>query len=289
MCVGGDQPNDVDRSLFATLLTLLHSQSFSILTPTRFLDWIANRPRHFIPTTPQAFDSPHQTQKNSSCLTRLVTINYCTMMRESHTEIVTGIPYSGNSERDLEQPLLALEQPSIDENEEFKIRGCWITNTLTSFTFISGFWLGFLIQSVSLGSTAILAIRWGQQSSAWISKQDEFYHVLFFLFSQSWWLLFPVICFALDGGLTGNGNSLFERCFFSKRKTSVRDVFLGGVRFHVGIVVGCFFVWCLVDLYFGASATVFVTLLFSFLSCLSLCYGMVLIHDRYIMEDEDES
>ncbi len=180
-------------------------------------------------------------------------------------------------------PLLTPEQP--DENENHRTGIC---KMFTSWTFINGFWLGFVIQTVSLGSTAILAIRWGEPTAKWVSKQDEVYHVLFFILSQSWWLLFPIICFSIDG-VTEHRRSLFERCFFSQSKTSPRDVFLGGVRFHVGIVVGCFLVWSLIDLYFGASTSVLLTLLVSFLACLALCYAMILIHDRYIAEDEESS
>ena len=70
-------------------------------------------------------------------------------------------------------------------------------------------------------------------------------------------------------------------------KPSQREVFLGGVRFHVGIVFGCFVVWSMIDLYFGASLAVFAVLTASMLTCLGLCYGMVIIYDRYINNEED--
>jgi hypothetical protein len=210
-------------------------------------------------------------------------------------EIHTGIPLTALSpeeqrhhQHDLEEPLLSSKAPVIvSDSDEQKTHTCWLAQILSSWTFINGFWLGFLIQTISLGSTAILAINWGK-AATWDSKQDELCYALFFLLSQSWWLLFPIICFAIDGGLTGNGTSLFERCLFKNSEASPREVFLGGVRFHVGIVFGCFLVWTLIDVYFGASVTVFVTLFVSFLACLALCYGMVVIHDQYIM-DRDRS
>jgi hypothetical protein len=112
--------------------------------------------------------------------------------------------------------------------------------------------------------------------------------------------LFPIICLAIDGGLTGNLRSCFGRFFFgqsggggssssnnsniSKNVSTIsrREVFLGGVRFHIGIVVGCFLVWTLIDVYFKASPSILVTLALSFVVCLTLCYGMICIHDRYI-------
>jgi hypothetical protein len=199
--------------------------------------------------------------------------------------LITGISYAGHDdERDPEKTFLPrIEQPKKARN----LRGTLSCKILPSWTFINGFCLGFCIQTVSLGSTAILAIHWGGATLHWVSKQDEVYYVLFFVLSQSWWLLFPIICCTIDG-VTAHRCNLFQRVFFSQSKlSSRRDVFLGGVRFHVGIVVGCFLVWALIDLYFGASRSVLVTLLFSFLACLYLCYAMVFVHDRYNTESEE--
>jgi hypothetical protein len=209
----------------------------------------------------------------------------------SVVEVHTAIPMSDAEQRirqqDLEQPLIPRsDNNAIDDDEEENVHTCWLSNVMTTWTFINGFWLGFLIQTISLGSTAVLAIKWGKPTS-WTSKQDEFYYALFFVLSQSWWLLFPIICFAIDGGLAANGKSVFERFFYPHADASPREIFLGGVRFHVGIVFGCFLVWSLIDLYFGASVTVFATLIASFFACLGLCYGMVVIHDRYISEQRE--
>jgi hypothetical protein len=66
-----------------------------------------------------------------------------------------------------------------------------------------------------------------------------------------------------------------------------REVFLGGVKFHVGIVFGCFVVWSMADMYFGASLSVFAALLGSLVACLGLCYGMVIMHDRFIFNSNN--
>lgn len=199
---------------------------------------------------------------------------------------------------DLEQPLISTSTkedstaPIIVILEEDPIAKPNNGRVLTSWPFLNGFWLGFIIQTVSLGSTAVIAIHWGEPDS-WVSKQDEFYYAVFFILSQSWWILFPLICIAIEGGLTGNGKGIFEKyCFSSKQSGMVpyssRDIFLGGVRFHVGIVFGCFLVWTLIDLYFGASLNVFLALFSSLIACLSLCYGMIIIHDRLAIVDEEE-
>jgi hypothetical protein len=78
-----------------------------------------------------------------------------------------------------------------------------------------------------------------------------------------------------------NGNITSRVVSFS------REVFLGGVKFHVGIVSGCFIVWSMADMYFGASHSVFASLLGSLLACLGVCYGMVIIHDRFIFNNNN--
>jgi len=182
---------------------------------------------------------------------------------------------------------------------------------MTSKTFLSGLTLGTCIQMVSLGSTAIMALKFGNGNDDNNDDDDDdedpiMYYTLVVL-SQSWWILFPIICLAIDGGLTGNGRSCFGRVFFGSRKAATatknldvddeeedaissveasrREIFLGGVRFHVGIVVGCFLVWSLIDVYFKASTGILLTLAVSFVACMALCYGMVYIHDRYIVSN----
>jgi len=169
------------------------------------------------------------------------------------------------------------------------------------YQFLNGFLLGFIIQTVSLGSTAIIAIHWGAENeesldSPPISNQEHgFFYFVLFVLSQSWWLLFPAICIGIDEGLTGNRvQGLLEKNLSKSNRSnnefllsapSQRELFLRGIRFHIGIVVGCFGVWSLIDLYFGASLDVFASLFASLLSCLGLCYGMVIVRDWLIAQD----
>ena len=211
--------------------------------------------------------------------------------------IYTAIPLLDN---DIEQPLLLNTENDSENSSSTSFFNCWGRRLLTSWQFLNGFWLGFAIQTISLGSTAIIAIYYGASEvdfeASWMEKTYRLFFFVFFLLSQSWWLLFPAICIAIDSGLTGSqGQSLLQNYFMrsspSERdllsKPSQREVFLGGVRFHVGIVFGCFVVWSMIDLYFGASLAVFAVLTASMLTCLGLCYGMVIIYDRYINNEED--
>lgn len=230
-----------------------------------------------------------------------------TSTKATMSSIYTAIPLIENG---LEEPLLPTTEGDIDHQEDdvhnnssnnTTTVGWWGQRLLTSWQFFNGFWLGFVIQTVSLGSAALIAIYYGSSEMefplSWMTRTYEFFFFVLVVLSQSWWLLFPVICIAIDSGLTGSqGQGTFEKYLVGPRPSdsdslsqkSQRDVFLGGVRFHVGIVFGCFIVWSLVDLYFGAPFSVYAALTASFLSCLGLCFGMVVIYDRFIGDDEQQ-
>lgn len=189
----------------------------------------------------------------------------------------------------------------INDSKSSSIFGCWGQRFLTSCQFFNGFWVGFIIQTVSLGSTAIIAIYYGaseeDSQDPYIFKEFGFFYIIFFLLSQSWWFLFPVICISIDSGFAkSQGQATLAKYFCRSTPTnsdsvsyqSHREIFLGCVRFHIGIVFGCFIVWSMIDLYFGASLGVFAALGSSLLACLGLCYSMILIYDRFINCEEEQ-
>lgn len=216
----------------------------------------------------------------------------------------------------LEQPLIPTNDRNESETPNLELDGrtdyhkqspvlsdssstCWGQRLLNNWQFLNGFWLGFIIQTVSLGSTAMIAIYWGvSDGDLRMSRSSKTLYFVLVLLSQSWWLLFPAIYITIDGGLTRrNVERIMERYSIrigytdqnkvtSSSPPSQRDLYLGGIRFHVGIVVGCFFVWSMIDLWFGASPHEFKALFSSMLACLALCYGMVVIYDRVNVEPQ---
>ena len=46
--------------------------------------------------------------------------------------------------------------------------------------------------------------------------------------------------------------------------------------------------WSMIDLYIGASIGVFAALAASFIACLVFCYSMIVIYDRYILDEDEE-
>jgi hypothetical protein len=78
--------------------------------------------------------------------------------------------------------------------------------------------------------------------------------------SQSWLLLFPVICIGILLGLTGShGQQILQKYLVRSSpsdsdpllQTSQREVFFGAIRVCVGMVFGTFIVGSMTALYFG--------------------------------------
>ena len=202
------------------------------------------------------------------------------------TSIDTAVPLF--EKNDLEQPLLIIhlgggggggdgDGDDDDKEDGQKTRTssstaascCWGQRFLTSWNFLNGFSLGFIIQTVMfqvrLVSSAIIAIHSGvglESPESWISWTRELHSTPIFYV----WLLFITVIFIAI-------------------VTASADDYDGGFRFHVGLVFGCFTVLGVIDLYFGAPLAVFATLFASLLTCLSLCYGMKVTHDRFIINE----
>ena len=223
------------------------------------------------------------------------------------SSIYTAIPLI---EDGLKQPLLlaaedeSLEMRDIDLEDHHGSQeqhetldkttavGCWGQKLFTSWQFFNGFCLGFVLQTLSLGSTAIIALYYGVSEQdlpeSWMKTHYELSFLFFYVLSQTYrWLLLPIICISINSRLTRNqGQTSVEKYFMPQQ--SEREVFVGQVRFHVGLVFGCFAVWSLIDLYFGASLHVFAALISSFLACLGFCYVMTFIYDRFLSNEEQK-
>ena len=190
------------------------------------------------------------------------------------TSIDTAVPLL--EKNDLEQPLL-IETTTIEEGhsrwnniqlggdddddgeDEQKTRTssiaascCWGQRFLTSWQFLNGLSVGFLSPAVTEIITIIVIHSGGHLTPMW------------FLLT-TWFLFITVICIAIV--IASNVD------------------YVGGFRFHFGSFCGCFFVWGVMDFYVGAPLGVFVALFSTLLACHSLCYGMVVLHSRFIINE----
>lgn len=231
------------------------------------------------------------------------------------TSVYSSLPLIND---DLEKPLL---QTTGDEthNNEFDNRGTSDDhrNSLNGTVpvdscrwdlfnrgkFSSGFWLGLVLQIVSLGSTALITCYFSTpEENLSVSSMGVYYQLTFlvlYVLSQAYkWALLPIICISIDSGLTKDQkNTSFGKCFSKSfpwedddlSQQSSRDVFVGRIQFHIGLVFGCFTMWSMIDLYIGASVGVFAALAASFIACLGFCYCMIVIYDRYILDEDAEA
>lgn len=202
--------------------------------------------------------------------------------------ISTGLPLIKGG---LEQPLLPTTD---DESSELRSRKfapvrCMGRELLTGRKFFNGFCVGALLQIVSLGSTAFIAYYYDNYENGfraeWMKTHYEISFLFFYVLSQlSKWLLLPIIFCSYIGWARNERQEVAVETRSLKMK---REAFVGRVRFHLGLVYGCFFVWSLVDLYFGCSLRVFSALVVSFLLCVFFCYGMMFIYDLDLQDKEE--
>ena len=196
---------------------------------------------------------------------------------------------------DLEQPLLPLDCDirhdaslylSCDDGLDSDI-----FRALNAQLRFMGLFVGFLIQILSLGATAFMASRWGEHAS-YNDQKDLILYVFLLVFSKGGLSLYPLVCFPIIFSMTQAGVECAQTMLLKKRETVFstafrRLVFLMGVNFLAGLIVGSFLAWVSIDVFFGLSSLMIPTI-GALCVCLALCYAMVLFYDKQ-HEVEDSS
>jgi hypothetical protein len=208
-----------------------------------------------------------------------------TMMQD--TEVHTAICYASQS-HDLEEPLIDISLETDGDCEETL---AYTQEHLSRIFQFVGWALGFLLQCISLGGTAVIAFHWDKDSSPEYLWDKTLYATMYGL-SNCWLLLLPIGCIAIKRSWARRGVEYIQAHFTSSKNQTAaqkthRTIFLVGVQFLVGIVLGCFSAWGLVGIYFGASCFMFMTLFVSMMACLALSYGMVVIYDIHSDGEQD--
>ena len=186
-----------------------------------------------------------------------------------------------NNNNNTDEPLLVDENFQIDED---------IVEDVYHYYLVMGWSLGFLFQCLSLGATAVIAVRWEhppttEDASSW--KEQLMYWTVFGL-SNSWLLLFPVVCVGMQRSWKESGIRFFLTHLLAMdepivTKQARRMTFVASVRFLIGVVLGCFLTWGLIDLYLDASRGMLLALFLSMMACLALCQGMIAIYDSWAL------
>ena len=201
-------------------------------------------------------------------------------------EEMAGLVVRSSGEEDSDDPeepilLLVDEDFQIDEN---------IVEEVYQYYLVMGWSLGFLFQCLSLGASAVIALRWEtlptmdeDTTSSW---QEQLMYWTVFGLSNSWLLLFPVVCVGMQLSWRDSGIRFFLTNLLAMDEPIVtqqarRMTFVASVRFLIGVVLGCFLTWGLIDLYLGASRGMLLALFVSMLACLALCQWMIVIYDSW--------
>lgn len=176
----------------------------------------------------------------------------------------------------LTQPLLELERSEEDEGpiKEQTTESSFFSDEkkLPRRALFSGIFTGFFVHAVSLGAYAAMIVYSGEKGD----KLPGFAMTSLSFLTQLDLMVYIMIWIAFTCTLTGSGMTMIRSRLGEHVKR--RNVFVLGVYFLVGIVLGAFTAWSLVDSYLGFTvplAPIAVTVLVD----LILCYLMIWCYD----------
>ena len=183
---------------------------------------------------------------------------------------------------DPEQPLLLNEEST--EKEELS---CDVESLNSRFR-MHGLILGFLVQVINVAGTTYMYLRWGE--GAITTRQEGWLlHAVIWILTQADLYLYVLMWVALTSVLTKRGMDYVRCQYFSQESVpSKRSIFVMGVNFYVGVVVGVFLAWTGIDIVLGLPVPV-LPMIFVLLFGLFISYTMVWCYDLEEEEVEDEN
>lgn len=205
-------------------------------------------------------------------------------MPEIFTAVSLDETASAESSSSLEKPLLASEEDS----QELSSQPQAITELYPAFRF-HGAVIGFLVQLLNVAGSTVLYYQWpnstGLFSKVSTDLVDTFFHVLVFLITQVDLYLYIFMWIALTAILTRRGMQYVQDEYFNGH-TNIRkrSIFVLGVQFYIGVVVGVFCAWTAIDCLLGLPVPV-LPMLGVLVFGLLISYTMVFCYD---LEDSNE-
>ncbi|KAG7340902.1 hypothetical protein IV203_024445 [Nitzschia inconspicua] len=209
-------------------------------------------------------------------------------------------PLLVDEEQQTDDTIIILNKPSNSQNSD---AAAIVTSACNSRFLVLGALTGFFIQVVSLGAYALLLLQYNNTASdidtnkmdhmAWWPswKTDGSEHIsMSSMITVDWFLygilsvltqidlvIYVLIWIAFTCTMTRNGMQ-FLRFHYQDSSLRRRGVFVLGVYFLVGIVVGAFGAWSLIDIYLGFPIP-FSPIIATVVIDLVLCYMMVWCYD----------
>lgn len=213
-------------------------------------------------------------------------------------QIFTAIEFDPNQDdvkSMVTQPLLFDDITLGDEERQAVSPSASKCKTSRSSIVILGIMTGFFIQVISLGAYAFM-LSWYGEESLMISTEgkedptDWYVYGLLSVLTQVDLVIYVLIWVAFTCTMTKPGMELIrQQCQANIKR---RFIFVMGVYFLVGIVLGAFVAWTMIDLFLGLPIS-FTPIAATVLVDLVLCYLMFFCYDlgrdRELVEDEAAS
>jgi hypothetical protein len=158
---------------------------------------------------------------------------------------------------------------------------------------ILGSLTGFLIQMISLGAYAFMLAKYSEVGEEGVTENESgwFVYGVLSILTQIDLILYVTIWAAFTCTMTRNGMEYIRLQY--RMPVKQRSIFVVGVYFLVGIVLGAFVAWTMIDMYLGFPIP-FIPIIVTVLVDLLLCYLMVLCYDlggtkgASVEDDEDD-
>ena len=206
--------------------------------------------------------------------------------QDSLPAIFTAVSLDGDH---LDRPLLADEDQRADDSEKSTFTWNKVDALYPTFR-IHGMIVGFLVQLVNVSGSTVMFYQWGDEgvmSKISTDLLDTFLHALVYAVTQADLYLYFIMWIVLTALLTQSGMQYVRQTYFEETTSSKRSIFVLGVQFYIGVVVGVFFAWTMIDCVLGLPVPIlpmFGVLLFG----LCISYTMIWCYDlEDSLGDED--
>lgn len=199
--------------------------------------------------------------------------------------IYTAIEFNPAADDDVRstitQPLLADDLSTGDIEESRQMKPAKSHGRFLVF----GVLVGFLVQIISLGAYAFMISQYEEEPTN--TEGDWFLYSVLSVLTQVDLVIYVMIWIAFTCTMTSHGMTFIRDQ--SQSPLQRRSVFVVGVYFLVGIVLGAFFAWTMIDFYLGFPIA-FVPIAITVGLDLVLCYLMIFCYDlgRTNQEEDDE-
>lgn len=202
--------------------------------------------------------------------------------------IFTAISFDASAEDEVQsaitQPLLHDEVMMGDDDDAKQVPQRSILKLASAGVVAVGASIGFLVQIVSLGAYASLLAQYGEGSDA---DTNWFVYSCLSVLTQIDLGIYVLIWVAFTCTMTRGGMAFIREQY--QVPVRRRSIFVLGVLFLVGIVLGAFLAWTIIDVYLGFPVP-FVPIAVTVAVDLVLCYLMVFCYDlgkERTIEDEE--